>query len=644
MSAGKTLKPIFKTFTFFIFVFICFSCSAAELNFTIVHSSDEHSSLVPTPYAEYLAGPGNSAPGGFARLAGLVKKIKAEKGDEPVILLSSGDFSGGTPFSWLTLNGQTAELSLMQEIGYLAVTTGNHEFDFGPDTLAAYLIKAAANASFPQIIASNLEIPKNHPMQQAGIRKFFVHQLSNGLKVGIFALMGQDAQRLSPAAKPLSFSNQQQCAQNMVTQLQKAGAEVIIALTHCGYAEDEALVKKVSGIHLVLGGHEHLALATPRMVNQTMIMHSGAYLESVGRLDLAFDRAASKLRLRNSETQASVLIKLNDDTEADPAIEASINLKIEQLNQLIASFTEGAFTDISQTAVRSDFALTRHQAGSETAIGNFITDGMRLEVEKITGHRVDLALHANGIIRGNLLPAASENVKGNVSLYDLITLSSLGSGKDNLPGYALVSFYLTEKEVLNLLEIGTLLPMLWNDIYFLQFSGIRYRYDPDRAFWMWLPIINKPLPAYASILQAEIYTGPGRQTEGNYKILSRENNRLCHVVTTHYLASYLPMVGSKLPRLNLVLKDRNGKAVELDQTIIRLNQREFKLWEATARHVADLASAPGEIGTIPHYYREVGNRIVKADGGSLWLWPGIVVAAILLLTLSWWFRKGKARP
>ena len=619
------------------------NCSGEELKFTILHSSDEHSSMVPTPFSEYLNGQENDAIGGFARLANLVKRIRKEKAEQPVILLSSGDFHGGTPFSWLALASLTPELDLMREIGYTATTLGNHEFDHGSENLADYLKRASNNTSAPTIICSNLEIPANHPMNQTPVKRSHSITLENGLKIGIIALLGDDAQRVSPAAKPLQFSGQHQAAIREISSLKATGAELIIALTHAGYYEDIELAKAVSGIDLILGGHNHIVTEPPLKIDKTLIMHSGAYLKTIGQLELAFDRSEKKLRLCNQETKTSFIHHLTSEVGEDDVTKKLVEKQIENLQKMIADSTDGIFSNISQTSVKSDFPLTRHKAGSETSIGNFITDIMRLEVEKVTGQKVDLALHANGIIRGDLVPASSANVKGNISLYDLITLSSLGVGKDNRPGYALVSFYLTESEILNLLEIGTLLPMLWNDVYFLQFSGIRYRYDPDRAFWFWIPIINKPLPAYSSVLSAERYCGSGIQTDSEFKPLKKGSSELCHVVTTHYLASYLPMVGKKLPRLNLVLKNRKGEPVELDQTIIKLEGREFKLWEATARYAASLVNPSGGAEKIPSSYEKVGARIIKEKGTSLWFWPVVICIATITAIFYFWRRRRKAK-
>lgn len=622
------------------------SLGASELRFTIVHTSDEHSSLMPAPMADYVPGQTCPAMGGFARLSTLVERIRQQKNGlaEPLLLLSSGDFIGGTPFSWLIQKELAPELDLMRRLGYVATTFGNHEFDYGPEKFVEYFKRGNPEPGAIVLLSANIVIPEDHVFNQLPIKEHLLLTLANGLKIGIFGLLGKGAHRLAPAARPLDFADQQDSARRAVAALKLAGAEVIIALTHAGINEDRELAQAVSGIDLILGGHDHIRTDPPEQVKNTLIMHSGYFLRSAGQLDLAFNRVTGGLRIRNNETSSPIIHELNSNIAEDPQLIRLVDDYRLKLNDFLASFTAGDFSDMGQIIARSEFALIKHQSVSETTVGNFITDAIRFETARITGDQVHFAFHANGIIRGNIIPGTLDATRGNITFFDLATLSGLGSGKDGEPGYPLVSFYLNETEVLNMLEIATLLPLLWGDVYFLQVSGLRYSYDPQRAFWFKVPIINKPLPAYCSIRHAERYLGDGLQSEPDYAVLSAWNTKLYHIATTHYLASYLPMVGKKLPRLNLVLKNKQGQPVELDDCLIKLNNREFKLWEAAARYARSFASDSRQIAVIPEYYRQTGGRITIVAGTPLWVGPLIALSAILLLVFAFRLSKKRKSP
>lgn len=606
-----------------IFLLVIFAgppgrAAAEKLHFTIIHTSDEHSSLLPAPLGDYLPSGPSPARGGFARLATLVNQIRSDAGSETVILLSSGDFSGGTPFAWLGLSGYSIELELMKKIGYSATVLGNHEFDYGPDSLVQRLKSPA-----PPLLSSNLVIPEGHPLQQGDIRRHMLVTTSQGIRIGIFALLGKGAHRLSPTAKPLDFSDQHTAARREIAALQASGASVIVALTHSGYYEDVELARNVSGIDLILGGHDHLTLDRPVKIGKTIIMHSGSYLRTAGRLDITMDSDKKRLRLSNDTNGVPFLYSLDNRITEDRAIATICNLKLAELNAAIASYSGSVFTDMRTAIAHSDAPLIKHQVLCETSVGNFIADAMRLEVEKVTGRHVDFAIHANGIIRGDIHPSTLASNAGVINLYDLVTTCCLGNGADGRPGYPLVSFYITGAEMLNLLEVATLLPLLWSDVYFLQFSGLRYWYDADRAVWCNIPFINKPLPAYRSVLHAERYTGSGVQQNESFEPIAGDQ-RLYHVTTTHYMASYLPMAGRKLPRLKIVFKNSDGRPLELDETIIRYHNGEFKLWEAVVRYASAFATGSSGLPTIPDYYQKHDERIIPANGPSLWLWPGII--------------------
>ncbi|KAF1082855.1 MAG: 5'-nucleotidase [Candidatus Rifleibacterium amylolyticum] len=625
------------------------SPTAAEvLHFTVLHTSDEHSSLMPVPLVDYRPGEHDRATGGFARLATLISRIRSQKPDIPALLLSSGDFIGGTPFSWLILNDSSPELEIMHHLGYNATTIGNHEFDYGSHGLANYFIRLQTQGKLLPVIVSNLRAPPDHPINQAGIKENHILELANGLKTGIFALLGRGAHRVSPDAKPLDFVEQHQCAREQVAKLKKAGANVIIALTHAGIAEDRELAGSVAGIDLILGGHEHLQLPAPEKAGNTLIMHSGYYTQNLGQLDLAWDTDSQKLDLLNRQTGAPFLHKIDSNIPEDPQTAAIIEDYRRQLNDFVASFTAGEFADISQIVARSEFALPRNLPFNESTIGNFVTDAMRIETEKLLGERVDFALQANGTIRGGLLVGSDRHNAGKITLFDLISISSMGNGPDKLPGYPLVSLYLTGAEIHRLLEIAVILPQLWGDIYFLQFSGLRYTYDPARTFWMrQVPLLKLPWPSGKSVISAERLVKLGETADQDvYEPFPDDGSKLYHLVTTHYLANYLPMVGTRLPKLKLTVKNKHGKEVNLDDSIIRENTREFKVWEATARYIASFDQSADNLPTIPTRYQKIEGRINTGQGEWLWFWPLltaiIILVVLLMLAISLIRRRKKS--
>lgn len=627
---------------------LCLALSAtvalpAEKRFTLLHTTDEHATLLPAPWVDYHPQQANPAAGGYARLATLVKKVRAEKADEPVLLFSSGDIIGGTPFSWLVLEGHSPEIDLMQLIGFDAMTIGNHEFDYGPDVLADYFLRAGypeRNADL-SLLCANLDIPPGHRLHEVGIQPYRLYPLSNGLVLGVFGLLGRDAYNVAPSADPVAISDPLTVAADQVAALRAAGADVIIALTHSGIQEDRELAANVAGIDIILGGHDHITTQPPETVGDTLILHSGYNLQYLGRLELAWDGDTGQLALINAANQSPYLMPLDSSVAQDPAVLARIDDYTRKLNGFVAGHTEGLFDDVGQHVVRSGFSLSTGPAYSETTVGNFVTDAMRLSTEALLGDRVDVAVQANGVIRADIVPGTMPWSSGMVSFFDLVSVSGLGSGPDEKAGYPLVSIYLTAQEIRNVLEISSLLSQLMGNRYFLQVSGLRYRYDPGKAIWLRIPFLGTPVPAYRSVRDVHLFTGEGKQGDDRFQPLGEAGERLYHVVTDYYLTAFLPMVGDILPRLKLVLKDRDGRPISPEDAIITHNQREFKVWEAVARYAVSLETDDQVVAVMPATYSTAQGRIEAVDGVPLKVWAYLAIYTILLGLVFVFYRIAK---
>ena len=112
------------------------------IKLTILHTNDMHSHI------EAFSSGRNKGLGGMFQLSSLVKKIRQK--EENILLLDAGDIFQGTPY--FNLFAGELEFRLMSDIGYDAVTIGNHDFDNGIDGLANQM----KYANFP-FISSNYD-------------------------------------------------------------------------------------------------------------------------------------------------------------------------------------------------------------------------------------------------------------------------------------------------------------------------------------------------------------------------------------------------------------------------------------------------------------------------------------------------------
>ncbi len=618
--------------------------------FTILYTNDEHGALIPHSSAvDFHPYRKNPAIGGYARLASAVEKVEKEKAglNEPVLLFSGGDFIGGTAYSWLVPLGYAPELSIKQKIGYDAVVIGNHEYDYGPDVLAGYLKEAGYPGAHARtaVLASNTVPPPDHPLARDDLYlENYILELENGLKVGLFGLIGEDAVAVTTANEPVEFAEQHQAARRMVEQLERQGADLVIALTHSGVDEDRDLAADVEGIDIIIGGHCHTALYEPVVENETIIVQAGAHLEYMGWLDLAYNSSTGSLSVQNREAEVPFLIKLDHTVPVDPEIDKAIESYTDILNAYIKEKTGGRFKDILDPVAFSDFKIPDYPPLQETPMGNLVTDAMRIVTADRSEHDPDFAVQANGVIRGSIMPATMPHSYGMICFYDLVELVGLGKGEDGSAGYPLVAVYLTGDEIMGILEVAVLLEEVMGNTYFLQFSGLRYDYNPGNAVLFTVPGLDLPIPTARAVINVEHYTGEGRQNGDNryYESIERGDRLYC-LVTDAYVASFLPMIGEMVPQLDVVLKNKAGDPVSvenLEELIVHVNGEELKVWQAVVEYAANQPVGESGIPEIDSYYAGTAERINPVWTVPLTIWL-LMIVLFLVLAGYYLFKKKK---
>ncbi|MCO5247960.1 MAG: bifunctional metallophosphatase/5'-nucleotidase [Chitinophagales bacterium] len=604
-------------------------------DFTILHTSDEHSTLSPIPFTEYLKGQPSPTLGGFARLSTKVNEIRRQKKGEPVLLFSCGDIMGGSPYAWLIPEGKSYEMRLMQRIGYDAVTFGNHEFDYGPDELAKFYERAGfkeqSQVGKTSVIITNMRVPNKTQLSEIKLLPYKIYELENGLKIGVFGLLGKEAYKLAPAHGYVVYEDEIEVAKTTVQKLREEGANVIVELSHSGIEADKIMAQKVKGIDVILGGHDHITTPDPLLIGNTTIVHSGYYLRNLGQLEFSFDTETKKLTRKNTP----YLHTLDGNIPEDTSITAIVDEANRKLNRFLSEYTNQRFDSISQVSVTSNFDVAKDADFKETTIGNFIADAMRIEVSKVTGKRVDFAFQGNGVIRGDILVGKEVWSKDKFSLYDMLGIVGLGKGPDMSPGYPLIGCYLTEREIFNVLEVSSLLTELETgaDQFFLQVSGIKYNYDPGKSLWGKIPYKNLPLPATKAVKSVQMFTGDSIQDGSDEFVkLDKNSDKLHYIVTDYYVGTFLPYVGTLLPKLKISFKDENGKELTIDECVIHTEDgKEFKSWQSLAQYAQSLK-------TIPEQYKTTHDRIVKEAGIPLVTWT-YTALVILVLLIIWGLKK-----
>ena len=220
----------------------------------VLHTNDVHSCIMPLN--ENLDNKDLAGRGGFVRRVNMIKEQRALHPD--LLFFDSGDFSQGS--GYYTLFKGDVEVGLMNQMGYDAVTIGNHEFDFGLENMA----RLFRMANFP-IVCSNYDFTGT-PCD--GLVKDYIIINRNGLKIGVFAL-GAPLKGLvaNHNCEGVKFLDPAETAKKYVKLLRKQEkCDVVICLSHLGWEiseyPDQQFIREIDGCDLVLGGHTHTYMPT----------------------------------------------------------------------------------------------------------------------------------------------------------------------------------------------------------------------------------------------------------------------------------------------------------------------------------------------------------------------------------------------
>lgn len=220
----------------------------------VLHTNDVHSCIMPLN--ENLDNKDLAGRGGFVRRVNMIKEQRALHPD--LLFFDSGDFSQGS--GYYTLFKGDVEIGLMNQMGYDAVTIGNHEFDFGLENMA----RLFRMANFP-IVCSNYDFTGT-PCD--GLVKDYITINRNGLKIGVFAL-GAPLKGLvaNKNCEGVKFLDPAETAKKYVKLLRKQEkCDVVICLSHLGWEiseyPDQQFIREIDGCDLVLGGHTHTYMPT----------------------------------------------------------------------------------------------------------------------------------------------------------------------------------------------------------------------------------------------------------------------------------------------------------------------------------------------------------------------------------------------
>lgn len=419
-----------------------------DVPFTILHFSDSHSYLLGTgkknSNLEYTFG-------GLSRVASVITNTRST--DTNVMVFHSGDVFTGDFF--FNRYFSAPEFTILSRLQLDAIAVGNHEFDLGPQVLYSAIKKGFEGNNIP-LLSANLDL-NGFPLLNEFIYPYIIKDY-NGVRVGTFGLTIPD-----PSSNPFPViisDSILQKASLTVQSLYSQNCDVIVCLSHLGFSFDNALASIIPGIHIILGGHDHLITYQPAFVENpagfnTIICHPGEHYKFVGKLKFVFSNG-------NVLFQNYSPIEIKSDIPHDQRIKDYINSYKEGI---ISKYGEVYRKEISNAEFDIAPEWDEESLFRDTPLGNLITDAYR---EK-TG--TQMSITARGLMADKLY-------QGKVTGNDIFRLTPYGYDSLTGLGFNLVTFSIKGLEFKRALElIFAVAPD--NLSFFPQFSGLKFDYDKN---------------------------------------------------------------------------------------------------------------------------------------------------------------------
>ncbi|CAK4714295.1 hypothetical protein AeMF1_002781 [Aphanomyces euteiches] len=278
---------------------------------------------------------------------------------------------------------------------------GNHEFDFGSDVL----VERVKESKFKWFGSNVREKDTGNTLANALDTVILPIGPNGSIKIGMFGVCTQETPQLSFPGDKVIFQDIFETSKRCIEDLKGKGADVIVALTHVSIAHDKLLAKRVPGIDIIIGGHDHEPFTLYQ--GNTFIHKSGQNAYWLGHLDFDIRKKAATGKV---EIFPEWKMISNRNVTPDASIEALVHKYMApfQTNDLLE---QGA----RQLAVISKPLITRTSVmrSEESNFGNLVADAIRSELGAQYG------LINGGFIRGDTVYEAKTQLTVGIVLKEM---------------------------------------------------------------------------------------------------------------------------------------------------------------------------------------------------------------------------------
>ena len=397
----------------------------------IVHTNDIHGYYTETKNGTL----------GFAVLKSIVDQEGAD------LVLDMGDTFHGQAFA--TIDEGSSIAQLMKEVGYDAVTPGNHDWSYGAERLK----ELEKIGGFPILAANVTTLNGDDFFEQNYLVKEVTADDGTKLKVGVVGVIDDEFYRstASDNIAGLTFEEEAQEATKIAQYLNDVEkCDIVLAMTHQSNCEE--FIANIKGIDAVLAGHEHIVMDESYSDSEgklVPVVEAGYYMNNIGVMELTLD-AESKEIVSVDER----FYTMENDIAENEQVKESIS-EIEKQQQVTLSQTIG-YTENAYPYSWEDVRIAQQD------IGKLVTESYM----EFTG--ADVAFENAGGIRAGL-------DAGDITYQDVISISPYGN--------VVVTKKLTGKEIIDILNQSLAIGKACDDVYTIQKEAVAKGEDPYQYSW-----------------------------------------------------------------------------------------------------------------------------------------------------------------
>ncbi len=279
---------------------------------------------------------------GFPNIGNLIM-TKSQENPEETLFITGGDILQGNIISNY-YNGASA-IDMLNDMGLEAFVLGNHEFDWGLETVTQYFrddIESDVKANFP-LLGANVFYDGTQE-RPAGIDAYTIIEKGD-LDIGIIGLIGDglESDIATAMVDPYYFDNPTYWAEYYATYLrEEENVDMVIVIIH---DEDDSFNEEVAGftgdayVDVIFNGHSHRPYIRNvyRDPNTCYIVQSGANGEYVGHVKFEIDNKEVTYVSAENLSQANEALLRSPNSDIQTKLDTYSQMISEMYTNIITS-------------------------------------------------------------------------------------------------------------------------------------------------------------------------------------------------------------------------------------------------------------------------------------------------------------------